>query len=121
MEDHSKQPISDYVFNVSPLKVSKAKRSYFEFEIQRSTNRSQTVCFSPEKRRLIESIATDEDKNVGRDLVNFDKSDNGDLLVTYFTFVERLKLNFEKPSLIISYSKVSEVSNEKHIYAMINV
>ena len=56
MEDQNKQPISGYVFNVSPLKVSKARRSYFKFEIQNSTNQSRTVCFSPEKRTLIESI-----------------------------------------------------------------
>ena len=43
MEDQNKQPISGSVFNVSPLKVSKAKRSYFEFEIQNSTNQPRTV------------------------------------------------------------------------------
>ena len=85
MEDQNKQPITGYVFNVSPLKVSKAKRRYFEFEIQNSTNQSRTVCFSPEKRRPIESIATDEDQNIGCVLVNLKKSDNGDLLMTNFT------------------------------------
>ena len=38
MENQNKQPISAYVANVSPPKVSKAKCSYFEFEIQNSTN-----------------------------------------------------------------------------------
>ena len=77
--------------------------------------------FSPEKRRLIESIATDEDQNIGCELVNFKKSDNGDLLVTNFTSMKRVKLNFEKLSLIISYSTVSEIVNEKPTYALINV
>ena len=108
-------------FNVSPLKVSKANCSYFEFQIQNSTNQSRTVCFSPKKRKLIESIATGEDYNIGCELVNVKKSDNGDLLVTNFTSVKRVKLNFEKPSLIISYSTVSEIMNEKPIYTMINV
>ena len=107
MEDQNKQPISDYVFNVLSRIVSKAKRRYFEFEIQNSTNQSETVCFLPEKRRLIESIATDEDQNTRCDLVNFKKSDNGDLLVTNFTSVKRVKLNFKKPFLIISYTTVS--------------
>ena len=61
MEDQNKQPISDYVVNVSPIKVSTAKRSYFEFEIQNSTNQLRIICFSLEKRRLAERIATDED------------------------------------------------------------
>ena len=121
MEDQNKQPISGYVFNVSPLKVSKANCSYFEFEIQNSTNQSRTVCFSPEKQKLIESIATDEDHNTGCELVNVKKSDNGDLLVTHFTSVKRVKLNFEKPALIISYSTVTEIMNEKPTYAIINV
>ena len=56
MEDQNKHPISGYVVNVSPLKISKAKRSYFDFEKQNSTNQLQTVCFSPQKRRVIESI-----------------------------------------------------------------
>ena len=120
MEDQNKQPISGYVFNVSPLKVSKANCSYFEYEIENSTNQSRTVCFSPEKRRLIESIATDEDQNIGCELAHFKKSDNDDLLVTDFTSVKRVKLNLEKPSLIISYSMVSEIMNEKPKYAMLN-
>ena len=41
--------------------------------------------------------------------------------MTNFTSVKRVKLNFEKPSLIISYSTISEIMNEKPIYAMINV
>lgn len=61
MEDQNEQPISDYVVNVSPIKVSTAKRSYFEFEIQNSINQLRTVCFSLEKRRLAERIATDND------------------------------------------------------------
>ena len=35
--------------------------------------------------------------------------------------MKRVKLNFEKPSLIISYSTVSEIVNEKPMYAMIDV
>ena len=81
----------------------------------------RTVYFSPEKRRLIESIATDEYQNTGCELVNFTKSDNGNLLVTNFTSFKRVKLNFEKPSWIVSYSTVSEILNEKPMYAMINV
>ena len=48
-------------------------------------------------------------------------NDNGDLLLTNFTFMKRVKLNFEKPSLIISYSTVSEIVKEKPVYAVINV
>ena len=96
MEDQNKHQISDYGANVSPLNISKAKRSYFEFEKQNSTNQLQTVCFSPEKRRVIESIPTDEYQNIGCELVNFKKSDNGDILVIIFTSVKRVKLNFER-------------------------
>ena len=35
--------------------------------------------------------------------------------------MKRVKLNFEKLSLIISYSTVSEIVNEKPTYALINV
>ena len=120
MEDQNKHHISGYVANVSPLKISKAKRSYFEFGKQNSTNQLQTVCFSPEKRRVIESIPTDEYQNIGCELVNFKKSDNGDMLVIIFTSVKRMKLNFEKQSLIASYSTVNEIVNKKPINAMAN-
>ena len=120
MEDQNKHHISGYVASVSPLKISKAKRSYFEFGKQNSTNQLQTVCFSPEKRRVIESIPTDEYQNVGCELVNFKKSDNGDILVIIFTSVKRMKLNFEKQSLIASYSTVNEIVNKKPINAMAN-
>ena len=120
MEDQNKHHISGYVASVSPLKISKAKRSYFEFGKQSSTNQLQTVCFSPEKRTVIESIPTDEYQNVGCELVNFKKSDNGDILVIIFTSVKRMKLNFEKQSLIASYSTVNEIVNKKPINAMAN-
>ena len=120
MEDQNKHHISGYVASVSPLKISKAKRSYFEFGKQNSTNQLQTVCFSPEKRRVIENIPTDEYQNVGCELVNFKKSDNGDILVIIFTSVKRMKLNFEKQSLIASYSTVNEIVNKKPINAMAN-
>ena len=94
---------------------------YFEFETQNSTNQSRTVCFSAEKRKLIESITTNEHQNIGCKLVNFQKPDNGDLLVINFTSVKRVKLNSEKQSLIISYSTVSEIVNEKPMYALIKV
>lgn len=81
MEDQNKQPISGYVVNVSLLKIIKAKRSYFESEVQNSTNQSRTTCFSHEKRKL----ATEEDQNTGWEYVNFKKFDNGDLLVTNST------------------------------------
>ena len=55
------------------------------------------------------------------ELVNFKKSKNGDLLVTNFTSGKRVKLNFEKLSLIVSYSKVCEIVIETSTYAIINV
>ena len=121
MEDQNKHHISGYVANVSPLKISKAKRSYFEFGKQNSTNQLQTVCFSSGKRRVTESIPTDKYQNIGCELVNFKKSDNGDTLVIIFTSVKRMKLNFQTQSLIASYSTVNEIVNKKPIHTMANV
>ena len=50
-----------------------------------------------------------------RELVNFKKSDNGGLLV--ISSIKIMKLNFEKPSMIVSYLTVSEIVNEKPLYA----
>lgn len=55
------------------------------------------------------------------ELVNFKKLNNDNLSEANFTSVKRVKLNFEKLSLIISYSTVSEIVNETPMYAMINV
>ena len=55
------------------------------------------------------------------ELVNFKKPNNDNLSEANFTSVKRVKLNFEKLSLIISYSTVSEIVNETPMYAMINV
>ena len=112
MEDQNKQPISGYVFNVSPLKVSKAKRTFWNTEFYQSI----TNCLFAYWEHCYRWWTS-----IGCELVNFKKPDNGDLLVTNFTSVKRVKLNFEKPSLIVSYSTVSEIVNEKPIYAMINV
>ena len=62
------------------------------FNLQSSTNKTRTVYFSTEKRRLIESIATEEYQNIGCELVNFKKSDNVNLLVTNFTSAKKVKL-----------------------------
>ena len=66
------------------------------FNLQNSTNQTRTVYFSTEKRRLIESIATEEYQNIGCELVNFKKSDNVNLLVTNFTSANRVKLELWK-------------------------
>ena len=94
MEDQS-----GYVLMFHYLKYPKQSTvCYFEFETQNSTNQSRSVCFSAEKRKLIESITTNEHQNIGCKLVNFQKPDNGDLLVINFTSVKRVKLNSEKQS-----------------------
>ena len=90
-----------------------------KYRIQR-INQERFV-FYPKNRRLIETIAIGDDENIGCELVNFKKSENGDLLVPDATSVKKVKENFEKPSLIASYSTVSEIVNEKTMYAMTNI
>ena len=64
MEDQNKHHIFGYTTNVSPLKISKAKRSYFEFEKQNSTNQLQTV-FHLKNEELLKVFPQMNIKTVG--------------------------------------------------------
>ena len=55
----------------------------------------RSVCFSPEKHKLISII---ESEKSGCELKKFKKSDPDDILVTDYTSVKKMKLSFEMPT-----------------------
>ena len=57
MKDRNQQSISSYAIDVSPLKLSKGQSSYFELEIQDSTDQSKALCFSPQTGSLLKLLA----------------------------------------------------------------
>ena len=108
MEDETRQPISGYVVNISSLKVSKGKR-YFEFEIRNLTDQSRTVCFHRKNEYLFKVLPMTMITGIGN------------LLVRHFFLLKEGILKFENSSLIVGYSTVTEIINERSMYVMTNI
>ena len=65
MEDQNKQPISDCAVNVSPIKVSKVKCSYFEFEIRILTINHELFVFHLKNEGLLKVLPQMKIKTLG--------------------------------------------------------
>ena len=78
----------------------------------------RSVCFSPEKHKLLQSIAK---KQSGCELKRFRRSDTNDILVTDYTSVKQQELPFKKPSHEIKYTPLSTVADELGLLEMVNV
>ena len=111
MEGETRQPISDYVV-ISSLKVSKGKCSYLQllWVWNKKLNGSIKNClFSPKEWIFIQSIAYDNDHWHWQPISK------------KFFSVKRGNLTFENSSLIVGYSTVTEIINERSMYVMTNI
>lgn len=114
-----KETVSGFVSDLSPVKKSKnQKRSYFDFKFTSDTSQQRSVCFSPEKRRLLLAISTDEDSHAGCEISNFKTGDSGDMMITDFSTIRRCSLKFDKPEFNLVFTTIAELLNETPLYSM---
>ena len=92
--------VSDYLSEVSLVKVSKdKKRRYFNFLIQNDNTLHWGVCFSPEKHQLFNAIINDNSHS-GIEIKRFHSSDNNNNIIKNdFSSVKKTELNFERKTL----------------------
>ena len=111
-------PVSGYLSDVSPVKVSKDKeRKYFNFSIENDDTLYWSVCYSAEKHRLFISDRT----HSGIEIKRFRFSYNIDIIVNDFSSVKKTELNFERKSLQLKIFAVKQVINECAIYDIVDL
>ena len=84
MEDQNKQPITGYVFSVSPLKVSKQSTGTLSLKYRILPINHELFVFHQKSEGLSRALLQMKIKTLAV-LVNFKKPDNGDLLMTNVT------------------------------------
>lgn len=111
--------IVGYISDVSPIKQAReSKRKYFDFTLNTENSEERSVCFSPEKHKLISII---ESEKSGCELKKFKKSDRDDILVTDYTSVKKVKLSFEMPAKQEVITEVATIKNECELMDVIDV
>ena len=116
------EQITGYVVDISPIKMAKSKkRSYFDFSLLNENKQLRSVCFSPEKHKLLTKIHQEKSSNIGCEIKNFKNSDVGDLMVTNFTSIKRVKLNFDLPEVETMFTSIADINNEAPLYSVKNV
>ena len=105
--------VSDYLSEVSLVKVSKdKKRRYFNFLIQNYNTLHWGVCFSPEKHQLFNAIINDNSHS-GIEIKRFHSSDNNNNIIKNdFSSVKKTELNFERKTLQSKIFTLEQVVNE---------
>ena len=111
--------LSEYLSEVSPVKLSKDKRrKYFNFAIQNDNSLYLGVCFSPEKHALFNDISKDDD-NTRIEIKRFRSSKNNEDIIV--NSVKKTELNFERKDFQRKPFTVQQVINEFAIYDIVDI
>lgn len=111
-------PLKGYVLNMSPIKLSKKNKPYYNLNFEVSNKKvHQAVCFSPSKRRL---LAEAEKDCVGVCISNFKFSNDGTMMIGDDSCLKKELLGF-KPDYQLPTKTISEILNEENMSKNINV
>lgn len=104
---------------MSPVKISRNKKKYFNFTIQSKEAEERGISFSPEKHRLFSTLSSEGEPS-GVEIKKF-KKDGDDIIVSDFSSVKKTDLAFGKKEIPKQFSTVADVYNEKALYDIVNV
>ena len=76
------------------------------------------ACFSPDKHKLLKVI---EQENDSCEIKWFEKTESNDILITDYTTIKRMKLDFMQPIYNAVFQKNSMGGNKLPLFDMINV
>lgn len=111
--------IVGYVTNVSPIKTAKnnPKRKYFDFLLNTEDKMERTVCFSPEKHKLVSEVHKDL---TGCEIKKYKRSDTNDIIITDFSSVKKLAPSFELQTPEVVLKTIPAILNESMLYEIVN-
>ena len=112
-------PIIGYITNLSPIKHKiSIDRKYFDFHLLTEEKSERTVYFSPEKHKLLKVI---KDEKSGRDIKRYKRIERNNILITDFTSIKKLKLDFPQPVHNAFFQEISTVENGLSLSNVVNV
>ena len=112
-------PITEYITNLSLIKHKiSTDRKYFDFRLLTEEKSERTVCFSPEKHKLLKVI---KDEKSGCEIKRYKRTERNDILITDFTSIKKLKLDFTQPVHNAVFQEISTVENELSLFDVVNV
>ena len=112
-------PITVYITNLSPIKYKiSTDRKYFNFHLLTEEKSERIVCFSPEKHKLLKVI---KDEKSDREIKRYKRIERNNILITDFTSIKKLKLDFPQPVHNAGFQEISTVENELSLSDVVNV
>ena len=113
--------VPGYLSEVTPIKVSKDKKRYFNFSKPNDNTLNRGVCFSLEKHRLFNDIINDSSHS-GIEIKRFRSSDNtSDIIVNNFSSIKKTEINFERKTSQSKIFTIKQGINECAIYDIVDV
>jgi len=113
------ETITGFVTQVSPIKTAKSnnKRKFFDFLLTTNDKHERSVCFSPEKHKLVSEIC---ESKQGCEIKKFKRSDTNDIIVGDYTSVKRTKLDFNQGEVKTEMCSIAYILNESKLFEMVN-
>lgn len=116
--EEDKITLRGYVVNMSPIKLSRKNKPYFNLHIEDEQKVHQAVCFSPSKKRLFDDVLR---KGKGVTICNAHLGvDGSTILINDSTKIKEEQLGFQ-PNLDIETKLVKEIVNEVPVKNKVNV
>ena len=124
----SDQTITGYVSNLSPIQIAikndkltnkKKETKWFEFDFHSETTVRRVVSFSPEKRKLLQSIV--DSTNEGCEIKKSRNAASDDIIINQHSAIKKIKPSFPKHDQNIPISTLTAVVNELPLYKRVAV
>lgn len=100
--------------DVSPIKLSKDnKRKFFDFELSTKNDQRRSICFSPEKHKLISHMANTKS---ACEIKKFTENGSDELLIGDYSSVKKTKLDFEMKVFERKLISIENIINECSLF-----
>ena len=117
----SGEVVVGYISELKDLKQFKKdrKREYFVFSLSTEKETQRTVCFSPDKYRLVSQVARE---NTGLEMTKFQRNDSNELILSTKSVIRKLAPDFDKQTEeMAKFTELETVINQSSLYEIVNV
>ena len=112
-------PLTGYITNLSQIEHKMLNnKKYFDFQLLTKEQSNRTVCFSPENYKLLKVI---EQENDGCEIKHFKSTERDEILLSDYTSIKKMELNFMQPIHNAVFQEKSKVENELPLFDMATV
>ncbi|XP_078580307.1 uncharacterized protein LOC144864279 [Branchiostoma floridae x Branchiostoma japonicum] len=110
MAEKQDPDLTGYIHNVSPMKKSRRGASYFNFDLQEKDAVRKAVCFSPEKRKVVED---QEQSQHGCKITRYSQGSfsQTDIVINKATIIDKEQLPFPSKKVEVPFTPLKDIDH----------